>query len=555
MEKLDGPEWQAFDRLCNSLEKGRAPAERGWRESFSDLRFRIAGIRYGLDELVRVVAETEQSELAVESPELLAEAKQSSRLNKTLAFLSRLDSAALSSLTEKADVRYRSFDNTVTRLGGLDQLKSVFGANAPADAQSPLAVSGTNLTAALESLEQQDDQPIAAAFVLTDSAHNAQSERTPQEAAARLGGIPVYVVPIGSPEHVKDVILQSVSAPKVAMRNDDIIIEVHLQTYDCADEICTVKLLKDGEVVDFREVTLDSNFAARTIRFEQKVPIVGQQQYQVAVDSIQGEFTTENNYDEFEVNVTRNEIKLLLADELPRWEYRYLAQLFRRDDKIQCDELLYRPRMIATGQRETSKTLPVMLEEWTHYDVVILGDLPPEHLSVAAQESLLEYLRTRGGTLVLIAGREAMPGMYRQSILNEVIPVTAASESNTPTNANYAFRLTEEGRDHPALMIGDSDRATQIAWNFVNQFSPVQEVSPWRVPKPSRARYSRSSARAARTRPPKPKRARFCAGSPWAGAAWCIFPVRKRIASGFCGAMSSTTASGDNSCVGRLLPT
>jgi hypothetical protein len=34
-------------------------------------------------------------------------------------------------------------------------------------------------------------------------------------------------------------------------------------------------------------------------------------------------------------------------------------------------------------------------------------------------------------------------------------------------------------------MIGESDRATQIAWDFVNQFSPVQEVSPWRVPKPS----------------------------------------------------------------------
>jgi hypothetical protein len=485
LEKLDGAEWQAFDRLCNSLEKGRAPADQGWRESFSDLRLRIAGILYGLDELARVVNDAEQSELALESPEFLAEAKQSSRLSKTLAFLSRLDSTVLSSLTETADVRYSSFDNTVTRLGGLDQLKSVFGTDAPADAQSPQAVLGTNLTAALESLKQQDDQPIAAAFILTDSAHNAQADRAPQEAAARLGGIPVYVVPIGSSEHTKDVILQSVSAPKVAMRNDDIIIEAHLQTYDCADEICTVKLLKDGEVVDFREVTLDSNFAARTIRFEQKVPIIRQQQFQVSVDSIQGEFTTENNYDEFEVNVTRNEIKLLLADELPRWEYRYLAQLFRRDEKIECDELLYRPRMIATGQRETSKTLPVTLEEWNHYDVVILGDLPPEHFPVAAQESLLEYLRARGGTLVLIAGREAMPDMYRQSILNEVIPVTAAPVSNAPTNPNYAFHLTKEGSEHPALMIGESDQATQIAWDFINQFSPVQQVSPWRIPKPS----------------------------------------------------------------------
>jgi len=486
LEKLDGPELQAFAQLCNSLEKGRAPAERGWQESFSDLQFRITGIRHGLTELVRIVNESEQSAVALSQPELLTDAIKSTRVKKTLSFLSQLNSKELSSLTEKADVQFSSFANTVSRLGGLDQLKSAAGAPPPDDPQALPSVPGTDLTAALESLrKQQDEEPGAAAFILSDVAHNTSADgSTPQETAARLGGIPVYVVPVGSPEHRKDVILQSVSAPKVAMRNDDIIIEVNLQTYDCAAEVCTVKLLQEGEVIDFREVTLDSNFASRTIRFEKKVPIIGRQQYQVAVDPIAGEFTNENNFDEFEVNVTRNEIKLLLADEMPRWEYRYLAQLFRRDDKVECDELLYRPRLIATGQREDKKTLPVTLEEWNHYDVVILGDLPPGHFPVASQESLLEYLRQRGGTLVLIAGREAMPVMYRQSILSEVIPV-GASDANTTGTANYAFHLTEEGRDHPALMIGESDQATQIAWDFVNQFSPVQEVSPWRVPKPS----------------------------------------------------------------------
>jgi hypothetical protein len=485
LEKLNGPELQAFDQLCNSLKKGRAPAERGWRESFSDLQFRITGIRHGLSELVRAINEMEQSEMVLRTPELITDARKSSRLQKTLSFLSQLDSTALSSLTEKADVQFSSFSNTVSRLGGLDQLNSVVSAESADDPQSLQMVPGTDLAAALESLQkQQDERPVAAAFVLSDVVHNTSEGSTPQETATQLNGIPVYVVPVGSPEHRKDVILQSVSAPKVAMRNDDIIVEVNLQTYDCADEVCTVKLLQDGEVIDFREVPLDTNFASRTIRFEKKVPIIGKQQYQVAVDPIQGEFTSENNFDEFEVNVTRNEIKLLLADELPRWEYRYLAQLFRRDDKVECDELLYHPRMIATGQRGESKTLPVTLEEWNHYDVVILGDLPPEHFPVASQESLLEYLRQRGGTLVLIAGREAMPVMYRQSVLSDVIPV-GASDTNTAGPSNYAFHLTEEGRDHPALMIAESDQATQIAWDFVNQFSPVQEVTPWRVPKPS----------------------------------------------------------------------
>lgn len=486
LEKLDGPELQAFDQLCNSLQKGRTPAERGWRESFSDLQFRIAGIRHSLSELSGIIHHSEQTGISQSTLDLLKSTEDQTRLKKSVLFLNHLDSSALAALTEKADIRFATFDASASRRTGLNQLKATIDSITVADPESPLTLRGTNLSAALETLQREEDrQPLAAAFFLTDVAHNSSVESSPQEIASRLTGFPVYVVPVGSSEHKKDVILQAVSAPKVAMRNDDIVIEVNLQTYECANEVCTVKLMQDGEVIDFREVTLNSNFDSRTIRFERKVPIVGTQQYQVAVEPIQGEFTSENNFDEFEVNVTRNEIELLLADEMPRWEYRYLAQLFRRDEKVQCDELLYRPRMIATGDRESTKTLPVTLEDWNKYDVVILGDLPPEHFPVAAQESLLEYLKQRGGTLVLIAGREAMPQSYRQSILNEIVPVNPSETAPTSAGSSYAFRLTEEGREHPALMIAESDQATQIAWDFVNQFSPVQEVSSWRNPKPS----------------------------------------------------------------------
>jgi hypothetical protein len=129
--------------------------------------------------------------------------------------------------------------------------------------------------------------------------------------------------------------------------------------------------------------------------------------------------------------------------------------------------------------------VPVDVDEWDQYDVVILGDLPPEHLSVAAQESLAEYLRVRGGTLVLIAGREAMPQAYRKSPLEDILPVQPLERSALQDAKSYAFRLTREGRDHPALMIAESDQATQVAWDFVNQFSPFHEISDWRAPRPS----------------------------------------------------------------------
>ena len=101
-------------------------------------------------------------------------------------------------------------------------------------------------------------------------------------------------------------------------------------------------------MIDTREIDFDSDVATRTVRFETRISEIGVHQYQVAISPLDAELSEENNFDQFEVNVTRSEITVLLADEMPRWEYRYLTQLFRRAPKIECDELLFRPRVIAT---------------------------------------------------------------------------------------------------------------------------------------------------------------------------------------------------------------
>jgi len=203
----------------------------------------------------------------------------------------------------------------------------------------------------------------------------------------------------------------------------------------------------------------------------------------LAIFPVEGELTADNNERDFEVNVTRSDIKILLVDEYPRWEYRYLTQLFRRDSKVECDELLFHPRMIATGRREESKSVPITVDEWDYYDVIMMGDLATEHLPVAAQESLVKYLQERGGTVVMIAGIDAMPHAYQNMPLGEVVPVEPVDQSASGPEKGYEFRITAEGLDHPALMIGETEEENRVAWNLVNHYSPLPSVSAWRKPK------------------------------------------------------------------------
>lgn len=490
IETLDSPEFAAFDKLASALRRGRTPVQKGWRESLPDLRHRMSGVRRQLSELARDVAEYESRLTAATRSSKARNIHKAPRLSRAASFLTSLNNRTLSKIREKADVRVSAFDKTMSALKTPETPGVELASYLPKADQDRDAVArvGTNVSSVLEQLTREKvDQPLAAVFLLSDMAHNKPDSVSPRDVASELNGVPVYIVPVGNSNYVRDVVLQSVFAPSVAMRNDDIVIEATLQAYDCEGESVVVRLLQDGEEIAQEIVELDSGFANRRVRFDQKMSTIGTQTFQVAISPVDGEVTERNNFDDFEVNVTRSDIKILLADEMPRWEYRYLTQLFRRDPKVECDELLFRPRMIATGRREETKTFPVTVDDWDQYDVVLLGDLPPEHLPAAAQESLIDYLNNRGGTLVMMAGRESMPQAYQNHPLEDILPVSKISNS-VPTagpGEGYAFHVTEEGRNHNALMIGETEETTNLAWSFVNQFAPLNDVSLWRQPRPS----------------------------------------------------------------------
>ncbi|MCA8986763.1 MAG: hypothetical protein KDA78_03935 [Planctomycetaceae bacterium] len=469
----------SFQELLLSIRKGRTPQEQSWRESLVDLQFQLVDRMRHL----QILAETlsEQTTVSTEIPE---NQPQLSRSEHARSVLEQLQASVLERLREQVDFRFVTFEKQIQQQSGnLPPAQSTQQKNPTERLEDQ--ESSTNLSGVLDELLRTSEGPgPAALFLISDVAHNQPETEPPGEVVLRSGSLPIYVVPIGNTNRVRDLAIQAVSAPQVAMRNDDIVIEVKLEGYEFAGQKCLVELLQQGQALDFREVALESDFVSRVVRFERLLPEVGKQTFQIAVRPLPDEATEENNYAEFDVNVTRSDLKILLADSLPRWEYRYLTQLFRRDAKVECDELLFHPRLIATGRRAESQALPETVEDWDQYDVVILGDLAPEQFSRAAQLSLQEYLQQRGGTLIVIAGQNAMPDRFVREPFMEWLPVTRR-DSSTSLQSDYAFQLTREGQDHAALMIGESKEQTALAWEFVNQFAPLHDLSEWRVPKPS----------------------------------------------------------------------
>ena len=342
----------------------------------------------------------------------------------------------------------------------------------------------TDLGIVFETLRSDNEDRVAAIVMLTDAAHNSSDRPSPWEMAAALPDVPVHVVPIGSTRQLRDLVLYSVVAPPVVMEKDKIVIEAHLRALGCDGESSLIELLRDGEVIDFAHVDFEGAAASRQATFQTEAGEQGTYRYELRASGIDTEQSVANNAQQISVRVTRRDIRVLLADGLARWEFTYLRNLFRRDETVECDELVFAPRILGTGSLESDPRLPETPDGWDQYDVAILGDISKENFSSAAQAALDEFVAKRGGTAILIAGDRHFPADYVNTPLLDLLPTQRQTLGPEPEDG-FRLLLTAAGRRHQSLTIGDDQMDSTQTWEYVSQNVPIYALSEYSRPKPA----------------------------------------------------------------------
>ncbi|HEY3394972.1 MAG TPA: hypothetical protein VGK58_19865 [Lacipirellulaceae bacterium] len=343
----------------------------------------------------------------------------------------------------------------------------------------------TNLSAVFEQLASQLSQRAVhstrLAVVLSDGRHNDADAPLPQEVAAQLTDVPIFVVPIGNSVLQRDVLLHRVEAPATVAEKDSAVLDVIVTGFDCEGQSAAVVLRHEGREVDRKQVEFSGSRSDYRVRFMVPAEELGWQEHIVEVEPVEDETNTANNYQPVSFEVVRDRVRVLLADGVARWEYRYLNQLFRRDEHVEFDELLFHPRLQGTGKLAERPEFPRNVDGWAAYDIVILGDIAPRQLSAESQQALAEFVRTRGGNLLLIAGRNSMPGGFAGQPLIELLPVERGT--GIVPQQGYTLRLTEEGRFHSALLIADSAEDSRREWRSVYERFPVFGLNEYSRPK------------------------------------------------------------------------
>lgn len=172
----------------------------------------------------------------------------------------------------------------------------------------------------------------------------------------------------------------------------------------------------------------------------------------------QPEASLANNQAESSVTVNDDPMKVLVVDSSPRWESRYLVNMFERDRRVEVVRRYHAIRQ-PRGEREL---LPRTQEELDAFDLVVLGDLAPGEVGAEDQQRLERFVSRRGGFVVVVAGPRGMPASYALGGIANLLPVRVVGGSGD--GAPLPVELSRAGVTHPITAVLDDQTLNQKLW-------------------------------------------------------------------------------------------
>lgn len=317
--------------------------------------------------------------------------------------------------------------------------------------------------------------PPAALILFTDgvaSVSEVDKLSTVAESVRRKG-TQLHIVGLGSDEASKDVLIYDTLVDEVAFVGDPMSFTAKVKSFGYAGKKLTLRLRKEGEegVLAAQEIKAPPDGQPLKVELSYTSSKPGEFDLILEVVPQSDETNKQNNAEMRHVSVREEKIRVLLVDGVPRYEFRYLKQLFERDKSTELSTLLQDADLEYSQEDRTAlEHFPVKKEDLAKFDVIIFGDLNPGVLGPSVLENLRDFVREKGGSIVFIAGPQANPAALNGTPLEAVLPFEPADvRVPAPDATSYdSFHpvLTLEGQKGNSLFrLGDGEADSLRIWN------------------------------------------------------------------------------------------
>jgi uncharacterized membrane protein len=458
------PALEALDALLKQQlkvkvsELAAAPTPEA-RQAMADAQLAVAA------DLAAWERSVEDSHLPL-SEKLRTDMAQVSRHEMAVGLLTTSDLGLSGSSAGDFSVQYYRFGGNLEPIGGPANLKQAL---APLSSEPE----STNLGGAIEqAVDRHSGQPIAGVVVVTDGASNLGPD--PMEVARRMKerAIPLYTIGVGLPKP-DDVYVRGLVVQDVVFANDLVPLRVQVFSSGYEKRLTTLSVSLDGTEMASKQIMLTGKpqFEELTFRASRTS---GTKKLEVAVAPMPNEATIENNKIERSLRVSDQKIKVLCIEGSPRWEYRYLRAVLKRDPRIEAQFITTEgDRELARASKEHLARFPEKPEQAFGYDLVILGDVRATTFTPGQLQRIEELVRERGGSLIMLAGHKHAPAEYVDTPIGQMLPVWPEQGKWEEVSKDAYPVLTPEGQASTVMQLDPSESKNRALWANVK---PLNEV-------------------------------------------------------------------------------
>ena len=395
------------------------------------------------------------------SPESMSRLLHPARIELIKSALRNPQLALLKRLGAEYDLRPFTFARGLNEVASGDS-PSVWIDTLPSDGSS------TALGDALRDvLARTRGQPLAGIFLATDGASNAGGAPALQAEAAGRAGVPLYIWGVGlaSP---RDIIVSSVYAEEIAFVDDKVAVTVRVRSVGFAGESADLILKEQDAEVARQHIDLGAD-GEQLVQLIYTPKKAGDFKLTALVPPRPDEVVKDNNEQSTQIRVIDGKIKVLLVEDAPRWEFKYLQAMLLRDRRIELKCVLQEvdPGLTSAGSIYLPQ-FPTDKKDLFRYDLVIFGDVDPNNLADTDLANLSEYVSKFGGGLLMIAGRLHDPQDYQGTPLDKMLPIETddaiSRSSEAGGNRPIDFELTAAGRAAPMMRLADTEEASNEIW-------------------------------------------------------------------------------------------
>ena len=313
---------------------------------------------------------------------------------------------------------------------------------------------------------------LRAVILMSDGSWNKGS--SPVGAAVKLRNrlVPVYSIVFGGKSYLPDISLKDIKAPAFCLVNEKISIPFQVENHLPREVKTRMKLKSETGLESEKEITVpaDSSFTDSIIWQAKKE---GKFKLTLEIPVEKDEIIKDNNSQAFDIAVRKENLKVLIVESLPRWEYRYLRNAIIRDPGMELDTILFLPGLgMGAGKNYLGK-FPEK-NELSNYDVIFLGDvgISQEQLTAENAELIKGLVKYQGSGLVFLPGLKGNELSLADSPLGELLPVEFDKSKpggiSSPVESKPA--LTTPGKDHFLTMLADNAGQNSYLWRDLPGF-------------------------------------------------------------------------------------